>query len=129
MGPPVVLASQLLDRLKALSDWPRYPIAPRLVRVFESAFRHYALDRGHTPILPMVERPQGRSKHRQWPQSALQVVAVDVGVAGDEADALVEAIGGAPAGTRREVDGLCAAAAGHLECSEVQRLADAVAAC
>ena len=48
-----MLASELLDRFEALSDGPRHPVAPRLVRVFEPSLRHHALDRGHTKSLPM----------------------------------------------------------------------------
>ena len=54
-------------------------------------------------------------------------VAVDVGVAGVEADALVEAVGRLPLRARREVDLLGAAPAGLVERRPAERLADAVA--
>ena len=73
-----MLASELLDRFEALSDGPRHPVAPRLVRLIEPSLRHHALDRGHALVLLMVAPPQGRSEHLHRPRSTLEVVPVDV---------------------------------------------------
>jgi hypothetical protein len=54
MGPPVVLASEFLDRRKALGDRSRHPVTPRFVGVVESSFRDHSLDRRHAAILPMA---------------------------------------------------------------------------
>jgi hypothetical protein len=50
-----MLASELLDRLEALSNGPRRPIAPRFVRLIEPPLRRHTLDRRHTAILPRVD--------------------------------------------------------------------------
>ncbi len=50
-----MFASEFLDRLDALSDGPRHPVAPRFVGVFEPSLRYHTLDRRHVYSLPMVE--------------------------------------------------------------------------
>jgi hypothetical protein len=50
-----MLSSELLDRIDALSDRPRHPETPGFVAIFQPALRDYALDRRHTPSLPMVD--------------------------------------------------------------------------
>jgi hypothetical protein len=48
MGPPVMLASEFFDRVDALGNRPRHPVAPRFVRVFEPSLGDHALYRTHS---------------------------------------------------------------------------------
>lgn len=77
-----MFATEFLDRLDALSNRSRHPVAPRFVGVFESPLRHHALDRRHRAILPSVPtvirrhpahiaRPESLTKSAPTGQTAL----------------------------------------------------------
>jgi len=47
-----MLAPEYFDRVDPFRDWPRDPIAPRLVRLVDPTFRDHTFDRRHDQILP-----------------------------------------------------------------------------
>ena len=78
-----MLASEFFDRFDTFFDRSRQPVAPRLIRIAHFPLGHNAFDRGHGPSLPA----------RRVAPVGLEVVAVDVGVAGFEAEALIQTVG------------------------------------